>query len=61
MSAAIDSGVRSDLVEDLLADALRPDYADVRVVRQAPVARVTDDEVWYAFRDGQLAHEPPTR
>lgn len=52
--------VASDGVAAMLANVLRPSYPAVQVHRQELLARVFDDDVWYAYRDGKpiAAHRP---
>ncbi len=53
------AGIGPKLPEDQVAAALtallRQKYPDVEVHRQEPLARLFDDDVWYAFRDGKPA------
>jgi hypothetical protein len=46
-------GDRLAAVEQLLADLLRPTYPAVAVHRQAVLARMLGDDVWYVYRDGR--------
>jgi hypothetical protein len=45
--------VPMDRVASLLADLLRPTYPDVEIHRQDAFARIFDEDVWYAYRDGK--------
>jgi hypothetical protein len=48
--ASPDSGRRVSLAAEL-----RPAYPGLEVHRQATLAHVQDDDVWYAFQDGRRA------
>lgn len=50
--AGIDGHAKPDEIAFMLADLLRPTYPAVVVHRQDSIARVYDEEVWYAYRDG---------
>lgn len=54
--AQIDGTIHRDLVEFALGDALRPAYPRIQVHRQDGFARLTDEDVWYAYRDGRPIH-----
>jgi hypothetical protein len=47
------NGLAEDAIEVALSRALLPSYPRVEVHRQAELARVGNDEVWYAYRDGR--------
>jgi hypothetical protein len=49
----IDGRVEVEGIAAALADVLRPTYEAVTVNRQDLLARVFDDDVWYAYRDGK--------
>jgi len=46
-------GLGEDAIESALRMALLPAYSRVEVHRQTELARVFDDDVWYAYRDGR--------
>ena len=46
-------GAHASEVASLLATALRHRYPAVEVHRQDALARVFDQDVWYAYRDGK--------
>ena len=47
------NGLGEEAIESALRMALLPSYPRVEVHRQTELARVFDDEVWYAYRDGR--------
>ena len=56
--AGIDGQARPPEIADFLADLLRPTYPNVDVHRQHPLARMFDEDVWYAYRDGKPQGSP---
>jgi hypothetical protein len=51
--ARLDGQLGDDAIEAALRKALLPSYPRVEVHRQAELARVFDEDVWYAYRDGR--------
>jgi hypothetical protein len=48
----IDARADLNLIALALGDSLRPAYPEVVVRRQQILARVTHEDVWYAYREG---------
>jgi len=59
--ARIDGKLNPERVGPALAELLRSAYPKVEIHRQTELARVFDDDVWYAYRDGKPfgAIDPP--
>jgi hypothetical protein len=50
---AVEGHVAGEEIERILRAALSERYPLVDIRRQADLARVADDEVWYVYRDGR--------
>jgi hypothetical protein len=49
--AGLDHEIELDDIAVVLTNRLRVDYPLVEVHRQHPMARIADEDVWYAYRD----------
>lgn len=51
--AALDDRMRPGDVAGAIADLLRAAYPMVEVHRQDPLARISNFDLWYVYRDGR--------